>query len=227
VTHPAYRQAHPLPYVIAHWTHLLSMAVLAVTGLLIHWPAGGLSLHLVRSVHFTAMYVVLVGLVVRIWYAFVGKSAPRKDTRETVRDIRNFLPQPENRGQLVETVRYYLFMRPTHPPSAKYNPLQKAAYLGIFGLLLVQAVTGFALYTPALTLPVVGPTLAAITTLFGGLMGIRVLHYLLMWAFIVVTMVHVYLSVAEDAASLPLMFFYRETLPPEDSAEEPPAELSA
>jgi Ni/Fe-hydrogenase 1 B-type cytochrome subunit len=227
VTHPAYREAHPLPFVLTHWAHLLAMAALVVTGFLIHAPVSGVPLSVVRYVHFVAMYVVLVALFVRVWYALAGRSATRKDTRETERDVRNFLPQAENRGQLLETARYYLFLRPTHPPSAKYNPLQKLAYLAIPGLLLLQALTGFALYGPATSLPLAGPALTFVTGLLGGLMAVRVLHYLVMWAFIVITMVHVYLSVAEDVASVPLMFFHRERIPAEEPAEESPTELSA
>ncbi len=217
---PAYRDAHPLPYVLIHWTHLLGMLVLGATGFFIHSPFLPLRMGVMRELHFIAMYVVLIALTARVWYAFAGRTAVRKGTRERERDYRNFGPQPENRGQLLQTVRYYLFLRPTHPRSGKYNPLQKSAYLAIAGLLLAQAYTGFALYGPAQSGPL-GPFFNGGTALIGGLMAMRMTHYFLMWAFIVITLVHVYLGFAEDFASLPLMFLWIER-PDTQPAEELP-----
>lgn len=219
MSHGAYRDAHPLPYVIVHWTHLVSMLVLGFTGFFIHLPFLPLQMGVMRQLHFTFMYVVLIALAARVWFAFLGRSAAEKGSRERVRDVRNFLPQAANRGQFVETVKYYLFLRDTHPVSGKYNPLQKSAYLLIAVLLLAQAYTGFALYGPVQADPVLGAIFSA--DLLGGLMATRMIHYFLMWAFIAITLVHVYLSVAEDIDALPLMFFWRETVP----AEEPGAEL--
>lgn len=213
-----YRQAHPLQYVILHWVHLLSMAVLGFSGYFIHYPFLPLRMDVIRRLHFIAAYIIVMALAARVWYAFAGRSATTKGSRERERDYRNFVRQPENAGQLLETVGYYLFLRRTHPPSAKYNPLQKIAYVGIGVLLLAQALTGFALYGPAQT-GALGEALRTGTTLLGGLMAIRIVHFFLMWALILVTMVHVYLSFAEDIASVPLMLFWHETVPPETAEE--------
>lgn len=217
--HPAYREAHPLPYVVVHWTHLVSMIALAFTGFFIHYPFAPLKMGVFRQVHFAFMYVVLAALVARVWYAFAGRSAIELGSRETARDYHNFGPQESNRGQLLETLKYYLFLRETHPASGKYNPLQKSAYVAIGVLLLVQAYTGFALYGPAQSAPVVGAFLGFGTDLLGGLMAVRVLHYLLMWAFIVITLAHTYLAFTQDLPGVPLMFLWRETPPPSDTAE--------
>ncbi len=213
----AYRESHPLPYVLIHWTHLLSMLVLGFTGFFIHYPFLRLRMDVMREAHFIAMYLVLVAFAARVWYAFAGSSALVKDSRVRGRDFRNFGVQAENRGQFFQTVRYYLFLRPTHPPGAKYNPLQKTAYLGFAALMVVQAYTGFALYGPAQTGPL-GAFFELGVTLAGGLMAVRVLHYAVMWAFILILLVHVYMSVAEDFPALPLMFFWRETVRARPSA---------
>ncbi len=207
----AYREAHPLPYVTIHWTHLVSMVALCLTGFFIHYPFMPLRMGIVRQVHFAFMYVVLAAFAARVWYAFTGRTAAEKGSREVVRDFHNFAPQAANHGQLLETVKYYLFLRRAHPPSGKYNPLQKSAYVAIGLLLLLQAYTGFAIYVPAQSAPVFGAVLAFGTNLAGGLMAIRTLHYLVMWMFIAITLVHVYLAVVEDAAEVPLMFLWRET----------------
>ncbi len=215
----AYREAHPLPYVLIHWTHLLCMLVLGFTGFFIHYPFLRLRMGVLRELHFIAMYLVLIALAARVWCAFAGRSVVHKGSRQRERDYRNFMPQAENRGQLLQTVRYYLFLRRTHPPSGKYNPLQKTAYVAMGALLLVQAYTGFALYGPAQSGPF-GPFFALGTTLAGGLMAVRMAHYLVMWAFILMTLVHVYLGVAEDVAQIPLMLLWVER-----PASEPDEEL--
>jgi Ni/Fe-hydrogenase 1 B-type cytochrome subunit len=188
------------------------MVVLAFTGFYIHYPFFAADMALMRQLHFIFMYVVLIALVWRIWFAFFGQTAVVKGSRTALkRDIHNFIPQEENRHQLIETVKYYLFLRKTHPISGKYNPLQKLAYVALAGLLVVQAYSGFALYGPVQN-SVLWPFFGFGVDLVGGsLMYMRMFHFLVMWLFILITMIHVYLSVAEDIASVPLMFFYKET----------------
>lgn len=207
MSHGAYREAHPLPFVIVHWVNVVSMFTLIFTGFFIHFPFFEGNMQLMRGLHFTFMYVILISLVVRIYLAFAAKSTLTKGTRKMDSDWRNFGLQAENKGQFFETIKYYLFLRKTHPISGKYNPMQKMAYLAIGGLLVVQGYTGFAIYGPFDQMPV----FATVTDALGGLMAVRMIHYLLMWVFILIVMIHVYLSVAEDIEALPLMFFWKET----------------
>lgn len=210
MSHGAYHENHPLPAVLMHWVHLVSMVLLAFTGFYIHWPFPfpGMTMGVARYLHFIFMYVVLIDLAVRVYWAFFGGgSTLEKGTRHKEKDYRNFGPQAANKGQLVETMKYYLFLRDTHPRTGKFNTLQKGTYVFWAFLLLLQGYTGFALY---------GPTydwsfFARGTELAGGLMNMRAIHYFIMWVFILTTMIHVYLSVAEDAAAVPLMFLYKET----------------
>ncbi len=211
MSHGAYREAHPLLPVITHWVHLLSMVLLAFTGFYIHDPFFEGDMQLMRTLHFIFMYVVLIALVARLYFLLFGFSAPNKGTRERKRDVKAFLPQEENKGQFLQTIKYYLFLRKTHPISGKYNPLQKLAYTAMAVLLLAQAYTGFAIYGPSDQMAF----FAAGADLMGGLMVIRQIHYLIMWLFIVITLIHVYLSVAEDVEALPLMFAWREKEPSE------------
>jgi Ni/Fe-hydrogenase 1 B-type cytochrome subunit len=205
MTHASHKEAHPLAQRITHWAHLVSMVALAFTGFYIHDPFFDGNMQWMRSVHFFFMYIVLVTLVARVYLAFFSKSAHLAGTRETGLDVKNFVLQKENRGQTGETVKYYLFLRDTHPATGKYNPMQKITYVGMMVLLVFQGFTGFALYGPYVD------TFQWLSQPLGGLMIVRQIHYLTMWVFIIITMVHVYLSIAEDAPSLKLMFFGRET----------------
>ncbi len=207
MSHGAYREAHPLPARVTHWIHLVSMVVLAFTGFFIHFPFWGLGMQLMRTLHFIFMWLVIINLVIRLVLVFIMKTANVKGTREVAPDWVNFTPQPENRGQLFKTISYYLFLMKKHPRSGKYNPLQKMAYVAMQVLLVAQAYTGFAIYGPFDQIQF----FAVGTGLLGGLMVMRMIHYFIMWAFILITMIHVYLSVAEDVEALPLMFWGKET----------------
>lgn len=205
MSHGAYKEAHPIGMRITHWVHLISMVVLAVTGFYIHNPFFDGVMGWMRTLHFIFMYVVLVALIARIYFAFFGRSATLRGSRAVETDIKNFLPQAENKGKFIEMLKYYLFLRKTHPVTGKYNSLQKLTYSFLGALLLVQAFTGFAMYGPYVD------RFMWLTTPLGGLMVVRQIHYLVMWVFILITMIHVYLSAAEDVEALPLMFWGKET----------------
>jgi Ni/Fe-hydrogenase 1 B-type cytochrome subunit len=193
------------------------MVLLVLTGVYIDTPFRffGLTMATAQWIHFVFMYVVLIVLAARVYWAFYGPgSTTARATRALDRDYRNFAPQAANRGQTLETVKYYLFLRRTHPAGAKYNTLQKGTYVFWAVLLLVQAYTGFALYGPTYN----SPFFAFGTALVGGLGAMREMHYFIMWVFIITALVHVYLSVAEDAPALPLMFWWKETPASGDSA---------
>lgn len=187
------KEHHPIPARLMHHVHLASMIVLAATGFFIYKPNFwffGMTMATARTLHFWAMFIVVLNLVVRFYWALFGTRG----------DIKEFLPQKENRGTLFPLIAYYTFMRKTHPATAKYNTLQKSTYSLWFFLIIFQGITGFAMYwkTNALFAPVIAAA--------GGLRGLYVVHYLTMWVFIITTMVHVYLTVFEDFKAFKLMF---------------------
>ncbi|MDZ4655266.1 MAG: cytochrome b/b6 domain-containing protein [Coriobacteriia bacterium] len=209
-SHTHYREAHPLVFVITHWINLICMVMLAFSGFYIHFPffsAGFMGV--ARGMHFVAMYVILINLVFRIVAAFFVKTANQLGTREVDTDIKNWLPQAENRHQLVETLKYYLFFRKEGVISGKYGSLQKIAYLATVPLTFIQAYTGFAIYAPFAD----ASFLAAGTTLVGGPMNMRIIHYFGMWVFILFTMVHAYLANIYNFAPSKIIFLWKETLP--------------
>jgi Ni/Fe-hydrogenase 1 B-type cytochrome subunit len=187
---------HPLSARIMHFVHLSCMILLAISGFYIHKPGviKG-SMILWRTIHFYAMWIVTLNLVARFYWSLFG--APR--------DIREFLPVKENRGKLVKLIPYYLFLNREHPVTGKFNTLQKGTYNFWFFLLIVQAITGFALYWHQ------WPLFAKLNLMVGGLAEMHLVHYAIMWVFIWTTMIHVYLSFAEDFKAVLLMFFGIET----------------
>lgn len=210
MAHAFYREEHPLPTVLTHWTNLVSMIVLAFTGFYIHYPFFAWSMGTARALHFIFMWILGINLIARIIMLFYVKSSPLMGSREKKLDIYTYLPQEENRHQLWETIKYYLFMRKEKVISGKLGVLQKITYVGVVILMFFQGYTGFALYTPAQNWAI-WPMFQAGIGAFGGLMMVRTIHYLMMWVFIVFTMVHAYLANVHGLAPSKLMFLYQET----------------
>jgi Ni/Fe-hydrogenase 1 B-type cytochrome subunit len=206
-----YREAHPLIFVITHWINLVCMIGLAFTGFYIHYPFFAGFMYGARAIHFVLMFVLVINLTSRIVLAFWIKTANQLGTRDMDIDLKNWLPQEENKHQFMETVKYYTFFRNTHVISAKYGALQKIAYLATIPITLFMAYTGFAIYTPAHSWGI-WPFFAAGMAFFGGEMGIRVAHYFGMWVVILFTMVHAYLAAIDGFKPLwGLIFLWKET----------------
>jgi Ni/Fe-hydrogenase 1 B-type cytochrome subunit len=205
--HAHYREAHPLVFVFTHWINLICMIMLAFSGFYIHYPFFDGVMGVMRGMHFIAMYVILINLVVRIILAFFVKDANQLGSREVDKDIKNWLPQKENRHQFFETVKYYLFLRKEAVISAKYGSLQKIAYLVTIPLTLLQAYTGFAIYGPTMDWAFFTGGLE----LVGGPMNMRIIHYFGMWVFIVFTMIHAYLANIYNFAPSRIIFAWKET----------------
>lgn len=205
--HAHYREAHPLVFVITHYINLICMIMLAFSGFYIHFPFFNGFMGVARGMHFFAMYLIIFNLTFRIIAAFFVKTATQLGTREKDTDIKNWLPQEENKHQFLETVKYYLFFRKEGVISAKYGSLQKIAYLATIPLTYLQAFTGFAIYGPTMNSDLFQGALSMV----GGPMNMRIIHYFMMWVFIVFTMIHVYLANIYNLNPSKIIFLWKET----------------
>lgn len=205
MAHVTTREEHPWPAIVMHWFHLVSIIVLTYTGFYIHRPFGPGSMDLMRTLHFIFMFILVLTAIVRVYWAFMGTGSAAQGSRTKIRDYKHFGPQRENKGTFFETVKYYVFLRKSHPTGAKYNGLQKGVYMFWLLLIVLQAITGFAIWT------ITAPAFQPLTYLVGGLIAMRMIHYIIMWVFIITTLVHIYLSIAEAPWQAPLMFFGRES----------------
>lgn len=201
-----YRQAHPLPYVITHWINLVSMIFLICTGFYIHFPFVPGLMGVARGAHMFFAFLILLNCLFRVASSFWIKTAVAGGTREVDVDVKNWVPQKDNRHQLVPWIKYYLFFKKDHPLGAKYGVPQKISYLLIPILLLLMGYTGFCLWGPTMNLGF----FAAGTELVGGLMVMRIIHFFMMWVFIIFTMIHAYLANIEGLAPSKMIFFWKE-----------------
>lgn len=194
---PAHEGA-PVPALpkVLHFEHVACMIALAVSGLFIRFPSISYSRTPMQWVHYVAMVIVVLNLIWRLQYAFFS---PRKDWREFAITGRDITTAPK-------VILYYIFVKPSKPHLGKYNVMQKSTYILFVPLLIVQAITGFALLTQQV--PFVGISAReailglTIAPFVGGVDAAgawaRTTHYLINWLFIVLTTIHVYLSVTED-----------------------------
>ena len=137
------RAEHPLSTVITHWIHIVALFTLIFTGLWIHDPFTDWKFHTVRYVHlFAAFFLVGTGIF-RVYWGFFGRGSTDVGGGRRIRDWHFFFPQKENRGTFWPMVAYYLFLRKTHPCTAKYNPLQKLAYGALLFAIILDAFTGW------------------------------------------------------------------------------------
>ncbi len=199
-----YDEAHPLPFRITHWINLVAMVFLIISGCIIHFPFVPGVMGIARGAHIFFGFVLTINCLVRVIMAFVVKSAPTGGTRAVVKDYKTWLPQVDNRHQLGAWIKYYLFMKKDHPQSAKLGVPQKISYLLIPVLILIMFITGLCIWGPTM-----GAT-AGLTAALGGTMAVRIIHYFMMFVFIIFIFIHVYLANIEGFAPSKLMFFGKE-----------------
>jgi Ni/Fe-hydrogenase 1 B-type cytochrome subunit len=188
-----------LPLRAMHWIAALAIVVLTVTGLYIGKPyfmtQGEASSHFlmgyVRLAHFIAAGALVATGIVRIYWLLAGNRFERLPALFPVRarDWVNMLKQ----------VKFYLMIRPEQAPQyLGHNPLQQLSYTGIYLLVLVMAVTGFAMYGQSHPDGIWWKVFWWVGPLFGGIQNVRFVHHILMWAFIIFIPIHVYLAMRAD-----------------------------
>jgi Ni/Fe-hydrogenase b-type cytochrome subunit len=204
MSHKLTRLEHPWPAVIMHWAHLLSFFVLIATGLAIHAHVNVFGrIQTEQQVHFIVMYIFILTTVVRIYWAFFGAGSATLGGLVRHQDWRFFGLTWSDIKAMPQWIAYYLFLRKTRPHVIKYNPLQKLTYVLLFPLgILVMALSGFAMFEPT------AQSMTWFANVFGGLDGVRLMHYETMWILIVFFMIHVYLVIVEDPGEAPIMLLH-------------------
>lgn len=183
-----------IPVRVTHWINALSIFTLIITGLYIgnpYWHAKSeydLIMANMRFIHYLCAYFLIASLIVRIYWWFAGNRYARID---------QFIPVSSERwNNLIGTALFYGFLRKNLPHSPGHTGLAGLTYFFIFLLLIVEIITGFALYSQSHA-----PD-NTFTYLAGGWllnsfnsMTIRFIHHIIMWFLIVFVIIHVYISV--------------------------------
>ncbi len=222
---PHHDERPPLTPKMLHAVHLVSMLILGTTGMLIRFPV--VNRVPMRYIHYVFMIIVTVVLVWRILYAFMSKKNPN--------DWKEFAIGRKDIETTLGVLKYYGYFSNEKPHVAKYNVLQKASYNMFLYMMIAQAFTGFALVTAPIVFGLsprdllvgwwLGP-LAGSTDLAGW--GVRTVHYVFNWLFIIMTTVHLYIgAVADFPAVLDFFGIKPLTVYPEEHGHEHHEEVPA
>lgn len=188
------------PIRVMHWIAAVSIVALIVTGFYIGRPyfmtgtedATSFAMGWMRFIHFTAAAVLIATGIVRAYWLFVGNKFERWSSL--------FPWHPEDWANALRVLKKYVLIYPERTPHyLGHNPLQQISYTALYGLVLVQAITGFAMYGQANPTGFFYSAFGWVVPLLGGIQLVHFLHHVLTWVFIVFIPVHVYLTVRADA----------------------------
>lgn len=183
-----------LPVRIFHWTFVITILLLSVTGFYIGTPAIAPEsrnlMHDARMLHMLGAYVFMAALIGRLVFMFTGNGWA---------SWRQFLPMTRERRRLIgKTLRYYFYLAEDPPPVVGHNPLAGMTYLVVFAMFACQAVTGLALAS----LDERGSgwewAVSGWTFSLASAQMVRLIHHLFMWLLIGFVVHHVYSAVLVD-----------------------------
>ncbi len=188
-----------LPVRVYHWVNVICILMLCATGYLIGNPLvlGG---HLeasdsfffgnIRFLHFVFSFLFFFNYIMRTYWAFVGNKYSR---------WYNYIPYKKQQWKEFWLVMRVDILQLKHQniESVGHNSLASFTYLVVFLLFLMQSLTGFGMYA-AMSDAWFPKMFAWIVPLLGGDEMTRHIHHILMWVFIVFSLVHIYLCFYHD-----------------------------
>lgn len=183
------------PVRLAHWLVVLSLGVLAFTGLYMGHPflvSPGPSeqrfvMGTVKVVHFYAALVFTLSVLARILWMFLGNEYASWS---------EFIPvRAERRRGMLSTLKFYLFLRRDPPTFIGHNPLAGATYTVVFLVYALMSATGFALYSISAPVGSHMRIFRVLLPFFGGAQTTRWIHHVGMWLLLGFAVHHVYSAV--------------------------------
>jgi len=193
------------PLRLWHWINALAITVLCVSGYLIGSPLPTLSgeasdhflMGYIRFAHFAAAYILVVGFVFRIYWAFVGNE----------HSTQIFLPQVFNREfrkGVWHEIKWYLFLEREPKKYIGHNPLAVIfMHIIVVWGMIFMIITGLALYGEGTGYDSWQFTLFSswVIPLFGQSQDVHTWHHMVMWVIICFVIIHVYVAIREDIMS--------------------------
>lgn len=193
------------PVRIWHWINAFAILTLCVTGYFIGSPPPSMQIGeatqqfvfgYIRFAHFAAGWILCVGFLGRIYWAFFGNHHSRQLF---------YVPFWSGRfwREVWFEIRWYLFLAKEPKKYVGHNPLAQLAMFFFITLgVSFMIVTGMALYAEGAQ----EGSLADV--LFGWVRGLtwnsqrlHTLHHLGMWWIVIFMIVHIYVAIREDIMS--------------------------
>ncbi|MGV6819560.1 MAG: Ni/Fe-hydrogenase, b-type cytochrome subunit [Parvularcula sp.] len=193
------------PVRVWHWAQAFAILALALTGYLIGSPAPSLGgeasdyflFGWIRYIHFVSAWIVIVGFVFRIYWAFVGNSHAREI----------FLPpiwRASFWGGVWHEIMWYAMIAKEPRKYTGHNPLAVLAmhFMYVWGVTFM-IVTGLALYGEGAGMGSWEYNLFSswVIPLFGQSQDVHTYHHLTMYVVLTFVIIHIYVAVREDIMS--------------------------
>ncbi len=185
------RRMHPLPLRIMHWTNAVAMIVMITSGWKIYddevlfgalhfpdWITLGIWAQHALQWHFAGMWVLAVNGLLYLGYGLLSGR------------FRRLLLPISLRAVWREAIAAFRF-RLAHADLTHYNAVQKTLYLGILCIVVLQVVSGLAIWKPV--------QFSGLVALFVDFQGARLVHFLGMAAIVLFVLVHVTLALLVPA----------------------------
>jgi thiosulfate reductase cytochrome b subunit len=180
------RKLHPRAIRIMHWINALAMVTMIGSGWAIYndevifgwlhfpgWITIGGGPEGALQWHFAAMWLLMVNGLCYLTYGLV-----------TGRFRRKLLPiWPSD---VIATVRDALRFKLAHDDITHYNAVQKLLYVGVIAVIIVQVLSGFAIWKPV--------QMSELAALFGSFQNGRLVHFICMALIVGFLVVHVALA---------------------------------
>ncbi|MCR5833682.1 MAG: Ni/Fe-hydrogenase, b-type cytochrome subunit [Selenomonadaceae bacterium] len=181
---------------IFHWIMASQIVILFATGLLITKPMNVAitepvfsitSMDLVRDIHFTSAFILCASLILRI-YGFIVNKGDRLFPR---------VWEGHFYEETVDVALHYMLIRPHHASFLR-NPLARGSYAALYVMLLIEILTGFAMYFMTSPYTAGGILFGWVNTLAGSEMMVHYIHHYVAWFIILFAIGHMYMVIRAE-----------------------------
>jgi Ni/Fe-hydrogenase 1 B-type cytochrome subunit len=181
---------------IFHWVMVVAIVVLFVTGLLITKPMGGLSseptftmlsMAMIRNIHFFAAFAFTAAFILRV-YGFIVNKGDRLFPR---------VWEGQFWRATMDVSLHYALIQPSHKPYLR-NPLARMSYVGLYAMVFIEMITGYAMYFMTDPSAVGGTLFGWANVVLGGEFITHLVHHYVAWFIILFAIGHIYMVIRAD-----------------------------
>ena len=181
---------------IFHWIMVAMIITLFFTGMIITKPMNVsvtepffsiTSMDLVRDIHFVAAFIFCASFILRI-YGYIINKGDRLFPR---------VWEGHFYSETVEVALHYMLLKPHHASFLR-NPLARMSYAGLYVLVAIEILTGFAMYFMTNPSAIGGKLFGWVNVILGSEMMSHIVHHYVAWFIILFAIGHFYMVVRAE-----------------------------
>jgi Ni/Fe-hydrogenase 1 B-type cytochrome subunit len=184
---------------IFHWIMVLCIITLFFTGLYITKPISGgvngeptfgamvLSLNMIRNIHFLAAFTLTASFILKI-YGFIVNKGDRLFPRVWEKSFWLCM---------MDVSLHYMLIQPTHKSYLR-NSLARMSYVALYLMILVEILTGFAMYLMVNPNGMGAHLFGWISPMVGGEFTVHLIHHYVAWLIVLSAIGHVYMVIRSE-----------------------------